>query len=107
MAYDPKVLGQAAPAATTPTDLFTASTGTVLSSITVANRDSDAATYRVSVRPGGASQANQHYVAFDVAIAGNETTVLTFGLTLAATDVVTVYGSSGDLSFSAFGVEIS
>jgi len=33
--------------------------------------------------------------------------LLTLGITLATTDVVSVYASSADLSFSAFGSEIS
>jgi hypothetical protein len=34
-------------------------------------------------------------------------TFITIGVTLAATDVITVYASSANLSFSAFGSEIS
>jgi hypothetical protein len=33
--------------------------------------------------------------------------MLTIGITLAATDVITVYASTADTSFSAFGSEIS
>jgi hypothetical protein len=59
------------------------------------------------VRPNGATLANEHYVVFDAAIAGNDTLFLTVGATADASDVVTVYGSTANLSFAAFGSEIS
>jgi hypothetical protein len=104
-----KVLGQQAPGATTNTTLYTvpSSTDTIVSTLVVANRDSTAATFRVAVRPGGATLADQHYLAFDVPIAGNDSTTLTLGITLAATDVITVRGSTANLSFNAFGTELS
>jgi hypothetical protein len=37
----------------------------------------------------------------------NDTIFLTIGVTLAVTDVVTVYASSANLSFSMFGSEIT
>jgi len=104
-----KVLAQSAPSATTATTLYTvpAATSTVVSTITVANRDSTSATFRISVRPAGAAQANQHYIAYDCSVGANDTTALTLGLTLATTDVITVYASSANLSFNAYGSEIS
>ena len=104
-----KVLGQSAPSATTATTLYTvpSTTSTVVSTITVANRDSTSATFRIAVRPAGATLANQHYIAFDCSVGANDTTALTLGLTLDATDVVTVRASTANLSFSAFGSEIS
>lgn len=104
-----KVLGQSAPSATTATTLYTvpASTDTVVSTIVVANRAASAGSYRIAIRPGGASLANSHYLAYDVAIAANDSTALTLGITLDATDVITVYASSADMTFTAFGSEIS
>ncbi len=104
-----KVLGQSAPSATTATTLYTvpAATSAVVSSIVIANRDSSAATYRISIRPAGAAQANQHYIAYDVTVGASDSTVLTLGITLATTDVITVYASTANLSFSAYGSEIS
>ena len=43
---------------------------------------------------------------YDVAIAANDTTALTLGMTLAATDVITIYASTSNISFNAFGSEI-
>ena len=109
MAYAYKVLGQSAPSATTATDVYTVGAGkqAIISTITVANRSATARTYRIAVRPAGATLANQHYVAYDVSVGANDTTALTLGITLTATDVVTVYASTADLSFGIFGSEIS
>lgn len=104
-----KVLAQSAPSATTNTTLYTvpAATATVISTITICNRASSQGTYRIAIRPGGASLANTHYIAFDVPIQANDTTALTLGITLAATDVVTVYASSADFTFGLFGSEVT
>lgn len=104
-----KVLGQSNPAATTATTLYTvpASTSTVVSTITICNQTAVAATFRIAVRPAAATLAAQHYVAYDVAVGAADTTALTLGITLATTDVVTVYASTATLSFSAFGSEIA
>ena len=104
-----RVLGQSAPAATTNTDIYTspAATQTVISTITVANRGATAATFRIAIRPAGSAIANLHYIAFDATVAANDATNLTLGVTLAATDVVTIYASNTNLSFSLFGSQIS
>jgi hypothetical protein len=104
-----RVLGQSAPAATTNTDVYTspAATQTVISTITVANRAASSATFRIAIRPGGAAIATSHYIAFDSIVAANDATNLTLGVTLAATDVVTVYASNTNLTFSLFGSQIS
>jgi hypothetical protein len=109
MAFTYKVLAQSAPSATTATDIYTVGSGkqTVVSTITVANRGTSASSYRIAVRPAGTTLANQHYLAYDVAIAANDTTILTIGLTLQATDVVTVYALSANLSFGIYGTEIA
>ena len=109
MATTYKILGQSAPAATTAADVYTVGSGlqAVISTVTICNRATGAATYRVSVRPNGDAQANQHYLAYDSSVPANDTIALTLGLTLDAADVVTVYGSSANLSFNVFGSEIA
>ena len=109
MAYVYKVLAQSAPSATTNTDVYTVGSGkqAIVSTITVANRSASARSYRIAVRPAGATLANQHYIAYDVSLGANDTTALTLGITLTATDLVTVYASTTDLSFGIFGSEIS
>lgn len=99
------VLGQVAPSATTATTLYTVPSGkdAVVSTIVVANRSITDVNYRIAVRPAGATLANEHYLAYDVGVAGSDSTTLTLGITLAPTDVITVYASTADLTFSAFG----
>ena len=109
MATNYKVLAQANPSATTATDLYTvpSATQTVLSTLVIANTSSTAATYRISVRVAGASAVTKQYIAYDVPLSGNDSTALTLGISLGATDVLTVYASTANLAFTAFGSELS
>lgn len=109
MATSLSVLGQSAPAAATPTDLYTvpALTQTVISSIVVCNRSGSATSFRVAVRTGGAVLANEHYIYYDTTLAGNDTFIATIGMTLDTTDVVTVYATDATLSFNLYGQENS
>lgn len=109
MASSYKVLAQSAPSATTNTDIYTVPSATeaVISTIVVANRTATAATYRIAVRPNGASIANQHYIAFNITVGASDSTTLTLGITMNAADVLTVYASTADLSFNVFGSEIT
>lgn len=102
-----KVLGQVNPSATTATTLYTVPSAkeAVISTITICNTTSSAATFRIAVRPAGASLATVHYNAYDVTVAASDTTALTLGITLAATDVITVYASTSTLVFHAYGDE--
>ena len=109
MATTYKVLGQSNPAETTATTLYTvpSATATVVSTISVCNQASTAATYRIAVRPAGATLAAQHYIVYGATVPASDSTMITVGLTLATTDVVTVYASSANLSFNAYGSEIA
>jgi hypothetical protein len=104
-----KVLGQSNPSANTDTTLYTVPSATqaIASTLSIANLSATATTFRVAVRPAGATLANQHYVAFDVPIAGNDSAHLTLGVSLAATDVVTVRAGTANVAFSLFGSEIT
>jgi hypothetical protein len=103
-----RVLGQSNPAATTLTTLYTvpASTQAVISTLSICNLGSSA-TYRVAVRPAGAAIVNQHYLVFDASVNANDSVLLTLGISLAATDVVSVFASNGSVAFSLFGSEIT
>jgi hypothetical protein len=61
----------------------------------------------VAVRPAGATLANQHYIVYDNFVNAGDAVFLTLGITLAATDVVTVRAGTADMSFSLFGSELS
>lgn len=109
MAY--KVLGRRAAAATTEEELYTvpSSSAAVVSTIVIANRSASARTYRIAVKPtSGTTIADEHYLAFDVAIAANDSTALTLGVTLAAGNSIRCYASAASsLTFTAFGSELA
>ena len=107
MANAYKVLGQTGDASTA-VDIYTA-TGVeaIVSTLVVCNRSAASKTFDISVRPAGATEANQHYIAKGTNIGANDSITLTLGITLEATDVITVTASTADVSFSVFGTEIS
>jgi hypothetical protein len=109
MAITYKVLGQSAPSATTPTDLYTVpgSTSAIASTLFVTNRGATATTFRVSVAVGGGATANKDYLYYDISIPSNDTLAVTAGITLATTDVVRVYAGNSNLSFTLFGSELT
>jgi hypothetical protein len=103
-----KILGQAALAATTLTDVYTVpgATSTTISTISICNR-STATTFRISVAIAGAANTNAQYTHYDVPLPANDTLLITAGYTLATTDVLRVYAGSANVSVNVFGVEIS
>lgn len=108
MATTYKVLGQTNPSATTATTLYTvpAATSAVVSTINVCNFGLST-TFRISVRPGGAAQTNAHYLHYDVGINANDAIAFSLGITLAATDVITVYAGTANVAFQVYGAELS
>ena len=109
MAKSYKIIAQASPAATTDTTLYTvpSSTQVAISSITICNRATTTATYRIAMRPNGESLADKHYISYGATVPANDTIALTLGLTADQLDVITVYASSASVSFGVFGSEIS
>ena len=108
MAMVYKVLGQKSPAAATDFNLYTVSGSkqAIINCITVANRDANSATYRISVRPDGATLTTDHYIAYDVQVGSNLSVALNLGITMDTNDVITVSSSSGLVTFAVFGAEI-
>lgn len=109
MALTYKVLGQSNPSANTNTTLYTvpSATSTVCSTLVICNQAATGATFRIAVRPAGATLAAEHYIAYDSSINANDTITMTIGITLATTDVITVRANSATCSFSLFGSEIA
>ena len=103
-----RVLGQVAPAAATDTTLYTvpAARALVSSRLNICNRAGVAGTFRVAVRPAGAAIVNAHFLLFDVSLAANSTYFDPPGITMAATDVITVRASTADFTFQLFGSEV-
>jgi hypothetical protein len=109
MASAYKVLGNVNPSATTATTLYTvpSATSAIISTIVICNQAASSGTYRVAIRPAGATLAATQYIAYDAALPANDSIYLTLGITLGTTDVITVYSSSATMSFLAFGTEIT
>ena len=109
MAIRYKVLGQKKPAANTEWDVYTVS-GTkdaIINCITIANMDSDnSATYRIAVRPDGATLTDDMYIAYGVQVDPASSVALNLGITINQNDVVTVRSSSGSVAFNVFGAEL-
>lgn len=103
-----KVLGQVKPNATTNTTLYTvpSATSAVVSTLAVTNLGVST-TFRIAVRPSGATIADQHYIVYDSTLNAGSSVYLTLGISLAATDVVTVYAGTENVAFNLFGSEVS
>jgi hypothetical protein len=111
MAVSYKVLGQAKPTAATATTLYTVPSGAgnyaVVSSLVVNNLTADVTDFRVAIQPAGATLEDKHYIIYGSAISSFQSQVFTIGITLAATDVVTVFDAGGKCAFNLFGSENS
>lgn len=105
-----KVLGQSAPANTTNADLYTVPAGrsAIVSTLTITNDTAASAKARVFVRVAGTTASTSNALVYDTTFAANSTTGLTLGITLAATDVLTVQTDTANaITFMAFGQENS
>jgi hypothetical protein len=110
MATTYKILAQSAPAATTPTLLYGpvgAGINTVVSTLAICNRGATSSTFRISIRENGAPDSAKQYLAFDTTVPASSTITYTLGITLKTGDAIYVYASTANLSFNAFGSEIS
>lgn len=103
-----KVLGQINPSAATQANLYIVpgATSTVCSTLAVCNQGATT-TFRVAVQPSGATLTSAMYLAYEASINTNDSIFLTLGVTLATTDVISVYANTANVSFSLFGSEIS
>lgn len=109
MANIAKVLGQVLQlSGSAAADLYTtpAATRTVVSTLTICNLTSAAGTFDVAVSVSGSALQDKDYIYRRVNLPANDTFAATFGITLAATDVVRV-ASSVSASFNMFGQEIT
>jgi hypothetical protein len=110
MATTYKVLGQSAPTDTANANLYTVGAGksAVVSTILVTNTTGTAATCRLFVRVAGATAAASNAVIYEASVPANDFKAITIGVTLAATDILTVQsGTANSLTFQAFGSEIA
>jgi hypothetical protein len=109
MANAYKILGQVADASANDVELYLvpASTEAIVSTIVVCNREAANNTFRIATKTDNSAVANTDYVAYDTVIAGNDTITLTLGITLQAAAELSVGASDANVTFQAYGTEIS
>jgi hypothetical protein len=109
MATTYKVLGQVEPTATTATTAYTvpSATETVVSTLNIVNISTNPDAVRVAIRPNGETLADKHYIIYGLVLPAFGQYSLQAGITLDATDVITVYSTNGTSAFNLFGSEIS
>jgi hypothetical protein len=109
MAIAYKILGQVSPAAATTATLYTVpgSTQAVCSTLAICNTGNTSTTYNVQARIAGASTSTAQYIVSGSVVSANDTVFLTVGMSLAATDVVSVYSPLANIAFNLFGSEIT
>jgi len=110
MATTYKILGQVEPGGTSSVDLYTvpAATSAIVSSIVIANTGTSQQAFRIFIREGGATAGTDNAIAYDTAISANSQVAFTLGLTLSATDTISVRSDGGNvLTFQAFGSELT
>lgn len=84
-----------------------ASTSTVVSTIVAANDSTTTNdTFIVSVHPACAAWARKYQIAPGTASPFSDAIIMTFGITLATTDCVTIYSANGTTVFNIFGSEV-
>ena len=98
-----RAIGQLAPAATTATDLYTVPLKYICRGrVLMCERGGAAATYRIAVREDGVALGSEDYLTIGSSLPAN-TDYHTAELLLDETDVITVYASTADLSFTFLG----
>jgi hypothetical protein len=110
MATTYKVLGQVNPSDTNNANLYTVPSGTstVISTLVITNVTATVAVARVYVRQAGVSATTNNAIAYDVSVPANSLNTFTLGITMGATDVLTVNSATADaLAFHLFGSEVS
>jgi hypothetical protein len=100
---------QVEPAANTLTTLYTVPSGTeaIFSAINVCNTASSDATFRIAFRPGGAAIEDKHHIIYDATISGNDTYMINQGMSMSATDVLSVRASTASVCFVGFYAEVT
>lgn len=108
MAKSYKILGQGMPTANTNFDLYTVPAGNsaVTSTLNICNTTASNVTFRVYARPQGAAANLSQTIVYDAALPAQDAIGLTLGMTLGATDKITVYSWQGNVAFTLFGTEI-
>ena len=111
MATEYKVLAQETLTADTNTDIYSVPAGksAVISTITIANTASTAATYRLAVTSSATAASAvtlAEHVAYGVTAPANDTVALTLGITAETGKKLVAQSSSASVAFNVFGSEV-
>jgi hypothetical protein len=109
MANAYKILGQVADASANDVELYLVGSGkeAVVSTIVVCNREAANNTFRIATKTDNSAVANTDYVAYDSVVNGNDTITLTLGITLQTGAEISVGASDANVTFQAYGTEIT
>jgi len=107
MPFQYEVLGQVQGTAgvTTYSQLYIASSPTVVSTITICNQAATAMTYRLAVT-NTTTPATNEFIVFGSTVPANDTVTLTLGLTLETNKRIMISSSANTTSFAAFGTRV-
>jgi hypothetical protein len=84
-----------------------ASATAVVSTVSVCNTASAAATYRIGIMGSAGTPAASNWIVYDSTINPNDTQFLTVGITLGNTQFIRVSSSANTVTFSSFISEIT
>ena len=109
MANAYKILGQVDDASSNDVELYLVGSGkeAVVSTIIVCNRENAANTFRIATKSDNSSVANTDYVAYDSTVNANDSITLTLGITLQTGAEISVGSSDNNVTFQAYGTEIT
>ena len=100
---------QLEPAGQTLSTLYTVPSNTqaIVSNIHACNLGITSASIRVAVRPNNASIEDKHYLFFGLIVSANDTIEFGHGITMDSDDVLSVWSSSGSVSFNLSYAEVT
>ena len=109
MANAYKILGQIEDASANDVALYLvpSSTEAIVSTIVVANRENATNTFRIATKTDNSTVANTDYIAYDTTIGANDSITLTLGVTLQTGAEISVGASDANVTFQAYGTEIT
>jgi hypothetical protein len=109
MANAYKILGQVADASANDVELYLvpASTEAIVSTIIVSNREAASNTFRIATKTDNSAVADTDYIAYDATVGANDSITLTLGITLQTGAEISVGASDANVTFQAYGTEIT
>lgn len=84
-----------------------ASSTAVISTIAVTNTASVSGTYRIGIMGSAGTPSASNWLVYDASVAGNDTVLLTLGVTVGNSQFIRVSSSANTLTFTAFVSEIT